>query len=315
MNNTKKPLLICSSFLLFLFIFSLIGLSYLTNAGIDRVFIGLLPLLVYMLLLIVSFYYSSLTIQLILFGPLALCAIFFLLWVVQGSGIFADMDGPQIAVLNLLLSYLISAIVFFSRVIYNKGVSKEKRYYELYKSYAEEAKRLKDPIIKMRKDDLEKNLVTHLRNIEDKCKAINFVIGRVYSAKKGGNSKLREKIRIKREIYNLFSEIAGDFKKEDEEKLKRILNEILTALNHLELAEKEVFSSLKLPKLNLVRNPDGNDKLIDVLAKNDKDPVIGYYSEAKEICKNLSDSLESLEISKQDGSLFSSKNFKNPAIS
>ena len=314
MDNTKIPLFVSASLLLLLYIFILFGLAQLTNSGIDKVFIGLLPLLFYLLLLIAVFYYFSLNVYFILFGPLVLCGIFISLWAVQESGLLAEIDGPQVAVLNLLLAYVISAAVFFSRVIYSHNAKKQKHYYELSQRYIKEIEQLKETISRVQKENIEKNLVTSLQSIEDKCKAINFVIGRVYSAKKGGNSKLREKIAIKPDIYNLFSEIAADFKKEDGSKLNGVLNEITNSLLHLELTEKEIFSPIKIPKLNLIRDHGGNDKVIDVLAKNDRDPILGYHSEAKEICKNLSSSLENLKITKpKESEFFHTKNILKPA--
>lgn len=313
MDNTKIPLFVSASLLLLFYIFILFGLAQLTNSGIDKVFIGLLPLFFYLLLLIVAFYYLSLNIQFILFGPLVLCGIFISLWAVQESEFLAEIDGPQVAVLNLLLAYFISAIVFFSRILYSHNAKKQN--HELSKKYVKEIKQLRETISKMQDEDVEKNFVTSLQSIEDKCKAINFAIGRVYSTKKGGNLKLREKIIIKKGIYNLFSEIAADFKKEDKGKLNGVLKEITNSLLRLESTEKEIFSPISIPKLNLIRGTGGNDKVIDVLAKNDKDPISGYHSEAKEICKNLSRSLENLEISKPRESKFSHiKNLLKPIM-
>lgn len=313
MDNTKIPLFVSASLLLLFYISILVGLAQLTNAGIDKVFIGLLPFLFYLIFLIAAFHYAFVSMQFLLFGPLALCGIFILLWAVQESGFLAEIDGPQLAVLNLLLAYMISAAVFFSRAIYSYNSKKQKHYYELSQRYTKEIEQLKETINRMRKENTEKNFATSLQSIEDKCKAINFAIGRVYGAKKGGNFKLREKIIIKHDTYNLFSEIASDFKKEDEDKLNRVLKEILNSLLHLELTEKEIFSPIEIPKLSLVRDILGNDKVIDVLAKNDKDPVYVYHSEAKEICKNLSGSLENLEITKpKEPEFFHTKNLLKP---
>jgi len=132
----------------------------------------------------------------------------------------------------------------------------------------------------------KENFNITLRSIEDKCKAINFVIGRVYSEKKGATENERSKLRINSELYNSFSELTTDFKAEDAEKLYAVLRHIHKRLLDLELPEREVIT-LGTVSLPVDRDAHGNDKIIEVLQKNDKDPVKEYHAGAKEICEKL----------------------------
>ena len=77
--------------------------------------------------------------------------------------------------------------------------------------------------IKSELEITKKNFKYNLRGIEDKCKAINFVIGRVYSDKKGGNKEVREQLKINRDLYNTFSEITANFSNDNVKDLIIIL--------------------------------------------------------------------------------------------
>jgi len=130
--------------------------------------------------------------------------------------------------------------------------------------------------LKINKD----NFITKIRAIEDKCKAINFVIGRVYSVKRGGNAKIREIIRIDKDLYNAFSAITDNFQPKDASKVFKILTKIMEKLSLFEMTEEEVFSSGQILSKH-------NEKIIDILARNDKDPVMTYYDGAKQVCIDL----------------------------
>ncbi len=130
----------------------------------------------------------------------------------------------------------------------------------------------------------KKEVQKSIRTIEDKCKAINFVIGRVYADKKGGSAQIRERINIPRDLYNSFSEILMNPKKEDESKLKKVLHLIIDRLETLEQKESDV---IKLKKARVDVERKKTDTILDVLSKNDNDPIIDYYTEAKMICEKI----------------------------
>ncbi|HII71863.1 TPA: hypothetical protein HA265_03860, partial [Candidatus Woesearchaeota archaeon] len=133
-------------------------------------------------------------------------------------------------------------------------------------------------------DVTKKEVQVSLRSIEDKCKALNFVIGRVYADKRGGSPEIREKIHIPREMYNEFSEIIQHPKKAEAAKLMKVLRLILAKLEQMELEEGSVFKPKK-GRIPLERQK--GDPVLAVLARNDNDPVIDYHAEAKLICQKL----------------------------
>lgn len=129
------------------------------------------------------------------------------------------------------------------------------------------------------------NFTVTLRSIEDKCKAINFVIGRVYSDKNGGNEKIRELLNIKSILYNAFSMMTSKFERKHAEHFKMVLSVLQRKLSLFYLPERTLFHVHANSKLK--RNKDGNDTVIEVLSKNDSDPIKEYLAEAGEICTNL----------------------------
>lgn len=167
------------------------------------------------------------------------------------------------------------------------------------KDYAHDLKSLKDKLkdaekeLTVTKKDLvvtKADFTVNLRAIEDKCKAINFVIGRVYADKKGGNKQIRSKLGINRVLYNNFSEIAADFNEKDSGKLLELLVAIRKRLDQLELKESEVINP-KSGRIPLKR--EKGQKILDILAVNDKDPVVNYHSDAKEVSDKLINYLKS----------------------
>jgi hypothetical protein len=130
------------------------------------------------------------------------------------------------------------------------------------------------------------NVDVTLREIEAKAKALNFVVGRVYSDKNGGSAELREKLHISRDLYNAFSRITSDYTQNDAKELLEILTVIKNKLALYELPEKAVFKIGEGGE-RLLRDIDGNTAILEVLAHNDNDPVVEYYTGAKEICEKV----------------------------
>jgi len=126
-----------------------------------------------------------------------------------------------------------------------------------------------------------------LREIEAKAKALNFVVGRVYADKKGGSKDIRELLHIPRDLYNEFSQITSDYSSDDAARLLNILLILQNKLALYELPEKKMFSLEKSPQIPLERSSNGSDSIIEVLSRNDNDPVVDYYAGAKEVCTKL----------------------------
>ncbi len=141
----------------------------------------------------------------------------------------------------------------------------------------------------------KKQFEEYIQSIEDKAKAINFAIGRVYSNKHGGSPKIRDAIKINAEWYNQFSKITEDNFDESIVPLKKSLWSIYDRLLGFEKKEKEVFTKTEVENLSgLERNREGNDKIIDVITANDKDPVPTYYQSAIDFCRKATDQISGI---------------------
>jgi hypothetical protein len=67
-----------------------------------------------------------------------------------------------------------------------------------------------------------------------------------------------------------------------------VLEKIRRRLAVLEEKEKDVFTLAELKALKgLEHDPKGKDRIIDVLERNDSDPIGGYHQAAKEYCELL----------------------------
>lgn len=139
------------------------------------------------------------------------------------------------------------------------------------------------------------DLGEYLLGIEDKCKALNFVIGRVYRMSSGGSEKMRARLRIEKEWYNEFHSMQVDDIEEHKKEALAILHKIHDRLMLYAKKEHEIFSDAEIKGLkNLARNKEGNDKIIDVLLVNDRDPVEHYYVGAVDGSRKLIAELEKL---------------------
>jgi hypothetical protein len=128
-------------------------------------------------------------------------------------------------------------------------------------------------------------------SIEDKSKAINFVIGRVYNKYHGGTKEMREHISLPSEWYNDFSLAVQDDSILDKKTAITAVEKIQTRLKMLEKPEAEVFGLQISGLKNLFRDKAGNDRILDVMIRNDKDPIESYYKGAIEFCKELKERL------------------------
>ncbi|MBW3022699.1 hypothetical protein KY308_01180 [Candidatus Woesearchaeota archaeon] len=196
--------------------------------------------------------------------PFLLVIIFVILGELQVS-VFGLMEVYKLGMLNLVLSYL--ALVLIS-------------YPEAYRKTEHEEKPSEISDIKHT-----------FQSIEDKCKAINFVIGRVYRSSNGGTTKLRDNLRVGSELYNEFDRVVKEGTREEQ---LVALDKIGDVLLKLQKSEKDVLGPGAIKHLkNILRNDDGTSKIIDVLANNDNDPVMLYYNGALEAYHNLRRKFES----------------------
>jgi hypothetical protein len=160
-----------------------------------------------------------------------------------------------------------------------------------------EAKVEKKILVKLDSDEDVKKFVS---SIEDKAKAINAVIGRVYSVRHGGTEPVRKKIRINPSDYNEFNELKDKEPSKRKAAAIKLLHKISATLAVFEQQEKELFDKEDLSGLvRLERDDSGKDKIIDVLTKNDSDPVKSYYDGAKEFCSEALKELEEKDKNKK----------------
>jgi hypothetical protein len=256
--------------------------SFVTDTNIFIIFVGMLPLLFYLIVFFLLYSEHKLGNKIVWIAPFMFSGLFFAVWLSGKINIVNRMDGPVLAVVNLFLCYLLNIILIFahrlpakSGVYQKKAEAHEKEAHELKKRVEEYQQQLKVT---------KENFRTRLQGIEDKCKAINFAIGRVYSNKHGGSPGIRTRIKLKKELYNSFSELSSHFHDKDAYPLLKLLNQILLSLAVLEQNEQDTFFRKVLSK--------NNEKIIEILTANDKDPVVEYFEEAKDACIKMIDYLK-----------------------
>lgn len=282
---------------LLIYIASIIFLSYISGSDFVMVFIGTLPLLLYLMIFFMFFFYRVLSNWIVWLLPLFFPLMFFFLWQSGNVDILNRMEGPTLMVLNIIISYLANMLFI---LFYNKKTKEHKeslvRQQKHHENREHEIHRLRNTIEHYKKQlsITQENFNINLRSIEDKCKALNFVIGRVYSNKNGGSKDIRERLKINRELYNSFSELTRDLRKQNSLQLIKLLETIHNKLIILEQPEERIIDLRKSSGAQIKRRQ--GDRILDVLSKNDKDPVIEYYSEAKEICVKLTNFIKNKNL-------------------
>ncbi|MFT4303554.1 MAG: hypothetical protein ACMXYG_03245 [Candidatus Woesearchaeota archaeon] len=363
--------------LYFLVLFLLV---FVTDTPLVRMFIASVSILLSLIALVMLIEYDYVNMQVVLFLPIVFSGLFYIVWQARIISEINVVNGPMMAVLNLIFTYGIFVCIFFiwgNKHAFNSKSRKEElnkssdnvqiktvevplpskemdltpyldritqseQERDYYKSVVDEyqqyvknsssnigeydtteylhkyinelmsqIKRAEEPkhdefdkkkkyyrerIVQLHKqlDDAKQalkitkeNFVVNLRSIEDKCKAINFVVGRVYSDKNGGNKKIRELLNINRILYNTFSAMTKDWKDKNAKSLLYVLTLLQKKLSLYLVPEKILFKVNKTKSSSVQRNITGNEIVLDILARNDKDPVREYHAEATEICNNL----------------------------
>jgi len=236
-------------------------IGFSTNAPFGSVIAGFLPSIV-SLLFLVSVVETERHVEYSWLMPAVFSAVFLVLGLIQTPP-FGKMEIGKLTFLNLVISYIFLIII----------------------SYPSAYKKIEHAEPK----EEEKTIEHHLRSIEDKCKAINFVIGRVYRSSNGGTTSMRDDIRIPSELYNEFERAVKEGTKEQ---MIDALDKIGRSLLNLQKTETEVFGERASHLKNLVRDEHGNSRIIDVLTHNDNDPVMNYYADALEAYKEIRSKIE-----------------------
>ncbi len=270
-----------------IFVFYLALLTFLAvllDASLPNVIVGFSPSLLTLILSIILLEkMKGKNIGIIWLLPLIFTTAFYML--AQQNIMLQQMDIPVLSALNLLVSYIL--VAFLTTV----GVLRVDKYIEQVRT----TKPIKQkPIKEVELEITPKKALEYIQSIEDKSKAINFVIGRVYRMSNGGTKEIRNEIKIKPEWYNEFSTLNENTLKEKRTHAKSLVKKIQDQLQKLLLTEKEVFKSEQKDLKNLKRKEDGSNKIIDVLKNNDKDPVEVYARSALEFCDKTLEVLEKL---------------------
>ncbi len=264
-----------SLFSLLILMVIIISTAVSTESPLLFVVIGFLPSIITIVLSLILYeesFHHKLTLW---FLPLIMAASFFFIGT-NYEYMDYNMDVAALTSLNILFS-LLYLIIFFSLLQITKPTKKIKK---------EQKKIIQEPKIKIEKPEV--NIQEYIASIEEKSKALNFAIGRTYNKYHGGTLQLRQQINLKAEWYNELSQALQNEDKADKLRLFMIIENIEKHLENLKKPEKEIFSQKQLDSLkNLDRDLNGNDAIIDVLMKNDADPVELYYKGMQEFCETI----------------------------
>lgn len=260
--------------------FLAVFLTIITRSDIFDTFVGLSPFLLTIIITYILVDKYHMESGFLMVFPFIFTGIFFML----GLGhVLQGMDYRTLSTVNIVFALIFEIVVtvhysMLKHKIKSKTPEVEKK---------EEQKKL---IINL---DDEAGLRSFVSSIEDKSKAINAAIGRVYSVTHGGTEPLRKKIKIDAAHYNEFSELKNEEPEKRKETAINLLNKIKKRLELLQKPEKDVFDKDDMTGLlNLKKDPVGKDRILDVLANNDKDPVSAYYDGALEFCNDAIKELE-----------------------
>jgi hypothetical protein len=269
----------------------IVFLSIITDSNPFNTLVGLSPVILTIIVTYILVDKYHLESGFLMIFPLIFTGILFML------GVANLLDGIKYGLLssvNIIFGLLFEAAVLVQySLLRRQRKVKRKEEPEEVKEVILEKPEIKKTIVQLEDDEGVKRFVS---SIEDKAKAINAVIGRVYSVKHGGSDEMRKEMRIDAEQYNEFSELKDekpDLRKPAATRLLRKIKERLELLQHPEV---ELFGKKELASLiNLQREPEGRDSIIDVLMKNDKDPVSTYYQGALDFCDEALKELENTE--------------------
>ncbi len=276
---------IISGFFLLLVLFLIVLISAVGDHKIFLVLIGLFPsILTVMISLVIHEQYERGS-RILWSLPILTSGIFFAMQFIPGFGL-EQLDIPVLAGVTFVISIVYVILVF--GVFRNASKPHDEQKKKVIVQEQAPASQSSEPEVSI--EDI-------IHSIEDKSKALNFVIGRVYNKYHGGTSDMREKLRVPSEWYNEFSLIGFGTDHIDYDKLQEIISKFELHLKNFEKTELELFKTKVTTLKNLIREPAGSDKVIDVLDHNDKDPVRSYYEGAVKFCRKIQEQMDNNEVS------------------
>lgn len=285
-HNKRKSIFEGFSILVLVVLLGLTILTtILTGAKLFLVIVGFAPSIIAVILSIILFEESLRGKLIIWFIPFLILALFFFV-VTSQEVLSSNLDVTSLIGLNIIISIIyIAAALLIVKVLFSENTKDHKQ---------------------MKQAMMPETIKEFIASIEDKSKAINFVIGRVYSKFHGGSKELREKIGIDKEWYNEFSQILQNEDNQEIQKLEDIkdkdklvsllyvVNKIQERLHQLKKPESVVFGQRHSNLKNLERNTAGTETVLEVMIRNDKDPVESYYKGAMDFCNALKMRLNAL---------------------
>lgn len=238
--------LVVVAILLFLF-------GTLTNAPFGNVVLGFAPSIIFGMIAITLLHHDHFDIRYLALSLIAVLIIF---------GVLIGSLAPSIDLVSILGMNLILGVVALVVVAQSFHRDPNDQTVELV------AEQQEFPEI--------------IRSVEDRCKALNFSIGRVYSVHNGATAGMRTKIKIPSDWYNELSS-ALESPEENQNIILGALEKIKRRLELLDESEKKVFSDAEVSRLKkLERQNDGSSRVIEVLSINDGDPVEQFVVSALE---------------------------------
>lgn len=276
-------------------------LSLKNGAPIANIMAGILPTIVYLAVLFELLYHTRHKRFLVWILPLILVILFYVIAQMFQAPLIAEMDIPTLAFFNLLLCYIFAAVILFAVYVQGKG-TRQGSYQSAHAAHYTQARHAPFHHALQPQQAIHPQHASHaqpslnplpqpslkesIHSLEDKCKAINYAIGRVYSDKHGGSKDLRERISVNKDWYNKFSSLV-EISEKDKELIRISVDLIQKRLSLLDHKEKDVFLGSHDKLVRILRNPDGKDTIGQVLVRNDKDPVETYIKNAKQACQDI----------------------------
>ena len=278
----------------FCFIVFLFVVAALSGANMFNVFVGFLPTMIAIVASVAIFdMIDGNKKPLLLAVPLVLCGLFYILGTTGTHVVFTKIDVPNITALNFIISFLFIIVSLFLGEVEHR-VFEEQEEQELDEELEDVDEKLgvDSPQDEFKMDHGlreadQKDIDEYIQSIEDKAKALNSVIGRVYAKRRGGTEEVRDAVRIPKEWYNEFAQLENLDPATKVKKVRHLVNLVYERLMLWGQPENVVFGYRHKYLKSLNRDPEGNTPIVDVLATNDRDPVEVYYKSAIDFCEKI----------------------------
>jgi len=247
-------------------------IGFAGQADLIQLIAGFIPSLIFMVFIYSA--YHVLDQKLVLALP-ALLVAFFIGFGYLNVPVIKDTEFVLLGGVNLLLCYGILGIVTGAQ-----ERKPRKRHPHYYTPHVKEA-----PV------HTPKTVQENMQTIIANCKALNHVIGRVYTKRNGGSETLRQRIRIPPEVYH---DIEQSLKQKKMGRVKELLEYLQQKVNLFSHPERSVFGHVKLK--NISRREDGTNTIEQVLIHNDADPVHDYLMSIRKSIKFIEQKVRASEI-------------------